>query len=74
MVVLLTVSSEDVRVALSFESPTLYSEWHAKWNSSDKRVRVNMFGFDEGQVYASVNCGIFDVPRCVYRHSKNPAL
>ena len=37
----LSVLSEDVCVAFSFESSMLYSKWHVKLNMSDMRVRVN---------------------------------
>ena len=37
----LSVLSEDVGVAFSFESSMLYSKWHVLWNLSDKRVGVN---------------------------------
>ena len=37
----LSVLSEDVCVAFSFESFMLYSKWRVEWNLSDKRVRVN---------------------------------
>ena len=38
---MLSVLSEDVCEAFSFESSMLYSKWHVKWNLSDNRVRVN---------------------------------
>ena len=37
----LSVLSEDVCVAFSFESSMLYGKWQVECNLSDKRVRVN---------------------------------
>ena len=40
----LSVLSEEVCVAFSFETSICYGRWHVKWNVSDQRVGLNCNG------------------------------